>query len=90
VGANSCSFIAFFLIFSLTSQVNIISSVDGIHALTHVIINNLIQVDLVSHVAFFCGVAAIVVAQRKERLYCDHYPTNMFFLLAIEFFGCFH
>ncbi len=71
-------------------QVNIIPSVDGIHALVHVIINNLTQANLVSHVAHFCGVVAIVATQGKEGLYCNHYPPNMFLLLAIKAFGCFH
>ncbi len=35
------------------------------------------------------GVVATLAARVNERLYYNHYPTNVFFLLAIEVFGCF-
>jgi hypothetical protein len=34
-------------------------------------------------------VVATLAARVNERLYYNHYPTNVFFLLAIEVFGCF-
>ncbi len=46
--------------------------------------------NLVSHVTLFHGVVVTLVVQVKEGLYCDYYPTDVFFLLAIEVFGCFH
>jgi hypothetical protein len=45
--------------------------VDGVHTLTNVVIANPTQVDLVSQVALFHGVAMIVAAQVKDGLYCN-------------------
>jgi hypothetical protein len=64
--------------------------VDDICILTDVIIANPTQTNLVSQVALFRGVVVAVVAQVKEGLYYEHYPLNMFFLLAIKVFGCLH
>ncbi len=57
--------------------------------LANVVIANPTQTNLVSHQTFSCGVVMTLVAQVKERLYCDCCLTNLFFPLAIEVFGCF-
>jgi hypothetical protein len=70
--------------------VNIVLSIDGIHMLANVVIADPTQTYFVSQVAVSCGVTVLVMVQVKKGLHCDHYPTNMFFLLAINVFGCFH
>jgi hypothetical protein len=64
--------------------------VDGIHILVNVIIADPTQVDLVSQATLCHGVVAAMVAQVKEGIYYNHYPLNVFFLLVIKVFGCFH
>ncbi len=75
---------------SSCQRIKIVLLVDGIRILADVIIVDPTQADLVSRTTFSCGVVATMVAQVKEGLYYDHYPLNMFFLLAIKVFGCLH
>jgi hypothetical protein len=76
----------FFIFF--VNELTLFCSVDGIHTLVNGIIINSIWANLVSRATFSLGVAAIVVAQGKERFYRDYYPTNVFFLLLV--FGYLH
>jgi hypothetical protein len=39
---------------------------------------------------FFHGVIVTLVAQVKEGLYCDRYPTHVFLPLIIKGFECLH
>jgi hypothetical protein len=70
--------------------VDIVLSIDGIRTLANVVIADPTQAYLVSRVVVSCGVTVLVMVQVKKRLHYDHYPTNMFFLLTIKVFGCFH
>jgi hypothetical protein len=63
--------------------VDIVLSMDGICTLVDVIIVDPTGTNLVSWVAHSHGVVTTVAARVKENLCCDHYPTNMFFPLAI-------
>jgi hypothetical protein len=58
--------------------------VDGVHTLIDVIIADRVQVDLVSRVVFFCGVATIVVVQVKDDFYCDRFSIDMFSPLIMD------
>ncbi len=53
--------------------------VDGVCTLTDVVITNPVQIDLISWATLSCGVVAIVVVHAKDGLYCNQFPTNMFF-----------
>jgi hypothetical protein len=64
--------------------------VDDVYTLTNVIIANFIQVDLVSRVAFSCGVATTIMVQVKDGLYYNQLPMDMFLPLAMKDFGCLH
>ncbi len=44
-------------------------SVDGVYTLVDIVIADPTQVDLVSQVVFFCGVAIIVAIQVKDGFY---------------------
>jgi len=45
---------------------------------------------LVSQAAHPSGVVVTLAAEMKEGFYCNHYPTDVFFPLAIEVFECLH
>jgi hypothetical protein len=62
--------------------------VDDIHTLVDVIIINSIWANLVSQSTFSLGVATIVVAQGKERLYCNCYPTDVSSCQFLDVFTC--
>ncbi len=49
-----------------------------------------IQVDLVSRAIFFRGVALTSAIQAKDGHYLDQFPTEMFFHVIVEVFGCLH
>jgi len=64
--------------------------VDDVYTLTNVIIANFIRVDLVSRVAFSCGVVTTIMILVKDGLYYDQLPMDMFLPLAMKDFGCLH
>jgi hypothetical protein len=70
--------------------VDIVLLMDGICTLVNVIIVDPTRINFVSWVDISHGVLATIAAQMKEGIYCNCYPANMFFPLAIEVFGCFH
>ncbi len=71
-------------------QLDIILSIGGIHIVVNVVIVEPTWIDLVSQTTFSHGVVRTLTSQVKERFYKDHYPTYVFFLLAIEVFGYLH
>jgi hypothetical protein len=61
---------------------------NGVYTLTNIVIVNQTCVNLLLQ---FCTTQRFVtsdVAQAKEMSYHDRHPTNQFFPLAIEIFGC--
>lgn len=76
--------------YNIHTIVNIVLSVNGVCTLVDVVIVDLIQVDLVSHVVFSYGVTAIAAVQAKEGFYHDQFLMDMFVPLAMEVFGCLH
>jgi len=63
---------------------------DGICTLANIVIADPMQADLLPQSYATQGFAASNVAQAKERSYCNRHPTDQFFPLAIEVFGCLH
>jgi len=55
-----------------------------------VVVTNPIQIDLVSQVALFHEVVAIVTSQAKDDFYCDQFLVDLLFLLVVEVFRCLH
>lgn len=64
--------------------------IDGIRTLVNVVTTNPTRLNLVSQVVTSHGVAMMVATQAKEGFYHNRHSTNMFFLIAIEVFGCLH
>ncbi len=75
---------------SLQWCVDIVLSINEVHILFTVIIVNSTQVDLVSRVAMFWGIVAIIATQAKDEIYCDRHLEDMFLLLFVEVFGYLH
>jgi hypothetical protein len=60
---------------------------------THVVIVNLIQIDLVSQVFFHEVVTKIVtkiVTQSNDGFYCDRFSIDMFILITMTVSICLH
>jgi hypothetical protein len=79
-----------FILQSFCWQVESVLLIASIYTLVDVIIVNFTWTDLVAHAAFSRGVVASLAVQVKKGFYCDHYSANVFFLLVIEVFSCFH
>jgi hypothetical protein len=63
---------------------------DGILTLTDVVITDLTRANLLPPSCIIQIFTTFDVAQAKERGYCNQHPTDQFFHLAIELFGCLH
>jgi hypothetical protein len=59
-------------------------------ALVNVVIVNPPRIDLLPQSYPTQRFVAFDATQAKENNYCNQHPTNQFFLLAIEVFGCLH
>jgi hypothetical protein len=62
----------------------------GIHTLANVIIVNPTWADLLPRSCTTQGFVTLDAIQAKEKSYHNRHPTNQFFPLAIEVFGCLH
>jgi hypothetical protein len=71
-------------------QVDIVFTKDGVPTLTNIVIANPTQVDLLLWSCAFQRFAIFNATQTNFFFYRDQYPTNQFFLLIIEVFGCLH
>jgi len=63
---------------------------DGIGILINIIIFNSMQENLLPRSYAIQGFVTSYVAQAKEKNYHNQHPTNQFFPLIIEVFGCLH
>ncbi len=63
---------------------------DGIHTLAHIAIVDSMCANLLPQSYTIQRFVAFNVTHAKERTYCDQHPTNRFFSLATEIFGCLH
>jgi hypothetical protein len=63
---------------------------DDICTLVNVVIVNPMQVNLLPQSCATQGLVAFDVVQSKEKSHHDQHPTNQFFPLTIEVFGCLH
>ncbi len=71
-------------------RIDIVLIVNSVYMFGEVVIVNPTQVDLVSWTIFSRWVAIIVVIHAKDNIYCNQFSAKMFFLVAIEGFGCLH
>jgi len=65
-------------------------SVNGVYTLLDVVIVNPTQVDLMSWVAFSCGVATTIAIEAKNGFYYDRFLSNMFLPSIIKILRCLH
>jgi len=63
---------------------------DGIRTLANIVIANPIQAYLLLRCCATQGFIALHAVQAKKRNYHDQHPTNQFFPLIIDIFGCLH
>jgi hypothetical protein len=63
---------------------------NGWWTLFDVVITNPTYTYLVTHIVLSHGVIVTIVIQVKDNIYYDQYLVDMFFLLTIKVFGCFH
>jgi hypothetical protein len=75
---------------SFHQWVDIVFTKDGIHTLVGVVIANPMHADLFPWSCIIQRFDASDAIQTKKNSYCDQYPTDQFFLLANEVFGCLH
>jgi hypothetical protein len=63
--------------------------VDGVRMLVDNVITNPTRINLISRVALFHGVVAIIATQEKNDLYRDRFMVDMFSPLPIELFNAY-
>jgi len=68
--------------------VDIVFTKDEICTLVDVVITNPTRANLLHQSYATWGFTTFKVTQAKKRNYCDWHPSNQFFPLAIEVFGC--
>ncbi len=65
-------------------------SINSVRTLAEVVIIDPTRVDLVSWVTLYHAVMTTIVAEAKDGIYLDCFPTDMSFPLVVEVIGCLH
>jgi hypothetical protein len=87
-GTRTITCVSFNHIQFLHRRINIVLTKESIHTLVDVVIIDPTLIDLLPQSYTTQRFIAFNATQAKERNYHNQHPTNQFFLLVIEVFGC--